>query len=241
MLGKASIVLIASLGSSPFGQVASKDDRKDVDYELIKVAPTKADLAKGVLRVKIDYSEVPQLKEWAEKAQALAETWHPKISDMLKTDGFTPPSDVTLIFKKDMKGVAFASGKTITIAGDWVTKNPGDFGMVVHELTHVVQSYRGAPREAGWLVEGIADYVRFYKYEPLAKIGRIDPKRASYKDSYRTSAQFVNWIEKTHDKEIVAKLNRALREREYQPALFQRWTGKSVDDLWTDFVATLTK
>ena len=119
---------------------------------------------------------------------------------------------MTLVFKKEMKGVAFASGKTITISGNWVTKNPGDFGMVVHELTHVVQSYRGAPREAGWLVEGIADYIRFYKYEPQARIGRIDPKKASYKDSYRTSAQFLHWIEKTHDKEIVAKLNRALRE-----------------------------
>ena len=112
--------------------------------------------------------------------------------------------------------------------------------MVAHELTHVIQSYRGAPRNAGWVVEGIADYVRHYTYEPDATMRTIK-KSAKYTDAYQTAAQFMRWIEKKYDKEIVFKLNRALREREYNVAIFQKSTGKNVDELWAEFMETLTK
>ncbi len=36
---------------------------------------------------------------------------------------------------------------------------------MVHETVHCVQRYRGRGNP-GWLVEGVADYVRFFKYEP---------------------------------------------------------------------------
>jgi len=36
-------------------------------------------------------------------------------------------------------------------------------------------------------------------------------------------------------------LNRALREREYNVAIFQKSTGKNLDDLWTEFIETLSK
>ena len=43
--------------------------------------------------------------------------------------------------------------------------NPDDIGAMVHETVHCVQLYRGRGNP-GWLVEGVADYVRFFKYEP---------------------------------------------------------------------------
>jgi hypothetical protein len=91
---------------------------------------------------------------------------------------------VKVVFKKNMDGVAYTSNKTITIAADWVKKHPDDYGMVVHELTHVVQSYKRPGRGTGWLVEGIADYIRFFQYEP-GKIGPINARRARYDGSYR--------------------------------------------------------
>ena len=36
---------------------------------------------------------------------------------------------------------------------------------MVHETVHCVQQYR-TRNNAHWLVEGIADYIRFFKYEP---------------------------------------------------------------------------
>jgi hypothetical protein len=192
-----------------------------------------AEKARPAVRVVVDTSEVPEVAEWGQQAKAVVETWYPKVSELLKSKDFTPPADVKIVFKKDMKGVAYASGKTITISADWIKKHPDDLGMVVHEMTHVVQSYRrGGP---SWLVEGIADYVRFIHYEPKTRI-RIDAKKASYRDSYRTSAKFLGWVEKTYDKDLVPKLNAALREGKYKETLFETYTKKTLDELWAAFI-----
>jgi arylsulfatase A-like enzyme len=206
----------------------------------VLAAPAPADDKRPprAVQVTVDVSEVPELTEWADKARALVEKWHPLIADLLQSDGFTPPAEVKLVFKKKMRGIAYSSGRTITIAAAWLKENPGDYGMVVHELTHVIQAYRRTGDDAGWLVEGIADYVRFFRYEPGTKLGRLGV-RESYRDGYRTAARFLAWLEKTHDKDIVAKLNRALREGTYNEGLFRDWTGRGVDDLWADFRASL--
>lgn len=186
------------------------------------------------VKVIVDTSEVPELAAWADKAKAIVEKWHPIISDLLKSDGFTPPGEVKLVFKKDMKGVAGTSKATISIAAEWVRAHPDDFGMVVHELTHVIQAY---PRyDPVWLVEGIADYVRYFHFEPKAKLSGIDPAKTSYRDGYGTGAIFLAWIERTHDKAIVRKLNASLRRSEYKYDFFRQHTSKSLDRLWADFL-----
>jgi Peptidase of plants and bacteria len=189
------------------------------------------------LHVTVDVSEVPELKEWSDKARDLVILWHPRIAKLLASDGFTAPRQVKLVFKKGKRGIAATSGTTITITGNWVKKHPDDFGMVIHELTHVVQAYPSY--RDGWLVEGIADYVRFFHFEPKASIGPINPDKASYRDGYRTTARFLAWIEKTYDKAIVSKLNQALRTSKYQESLFRDYTGKRLEELWVDFVRSL--
>ena len=69
----------------------------------------------------------------------------------------------------------------------WVS--PKDVGAMVHETVHCVQLYRGRGNP-GWLVEGVADYVRFFKYEG-GNIGiKLTPERAKYDASYRVTAAF---------------------------------------------------
>jgi hypothetical protein len=110
--------------------------------------------------------------------------------------------------------------------------------MVIHELTHVVQAYQG-DGNPGWLVEGVADYIRLTHFEPQARRPRIDPAKASYRDAYKTTAIFLEWAEKNYDRELVKELNRAMRAGSYRPELFQERTGKSVDELWAAFIDTL--
>lgn len=205
-----------------------------------KVAPQGQDKPRKPdpeVKVGVDTSEVPELAPWAEKAKALVEEWHPIISRLLASDGFDPPTEVQLDFKKGMRGVAATSGDRVSIAASWIERHPEDFGMVIHELVHVIQSY--PPSRAGWLVEGIADYIRFHHYEPQVKLAIADPARASYRDSYRTTAQFLIWLESKYDKGIVPKLNAALRQRKYRDELFREITGKDLDALWAEFVAGL--
>jgi hypothetical protein len=184
-------------------------------------------------KVQVDYSEVPDVKEWAEKARDLCEKWYPIICEALPSKDYSPPARVTLVFKDEKKGIAWASGAKIIIVADWIRKHPDDFGMVIHELTHVVQSY---PNGVGWLTEGIADYIRNYKYEPKPP-GKVSSK-ASYKDGYKPAAIFLAWIEKTKDKDVIRKLNEVLRAGTYKDELFKEWAGSDPDALWKEFLAS---
>src|ERR1044071_2047675 len=89
----------------------------------------------------VDCTEAPELREWGEKAKGICEEWYPKIGAYLATDGFVPREAVKLVFKKEMKVPAATGGGTISINAEYVGKHKDDFGMVVHELTHVVQAY----------------------------------------------------------------------------------------------------
>jgi hypothetical protein len=185
------------------------------------------------VKVTTDVSQVPDLAGWAAKAKTLVEEWHPKAAALLATPGFTPPGELTLVFEKDKKGVADASGTTIRIAADWIRKHPDDWGMVVHEMTHVIQSYPGGT--PGWVTEGIADWVRYVKYEnqPIPPKGR---RGKSYKEAYRTAAQFLAWIAARKDPGIVEALNAAARGKTWRDAIFRERTGQELDALWADYL-----
>jgi hypothetical protein len=102
-------------------------------------------------------------------------------------------------------------------------------------LVHVVQRYPNSHKGAGWLVEGIADYLRYWKYEsekPRHKIG----ENASYRDGYSTAASFLAWIVWKYDRRTVRRLDAALRKGDYDEALFRKITGKDLPELWDEFV-----
>jgi len=184
----------------------------------------------------VDAREAPELKEWAEKAARICERQYPMINEELKDEHFRPPHRVPLRLQI-MDGVAYTSGGRITVAAAHFKRRPHDVGALVHETVHVVQSYR-LPGNPSWLVEGIADYIRFFKYEP-GKLGRIDPQRARYDGSYRVTAAFLAYLTEKYDKQIVRKLNKMMREGEYHKEIFQQLTGKTLEQLNAEWRATL--
>jgi hypothetical protein len=184
-----------------------------------------------------DTSQVPALQPWGRVAEALCTIWYPRIVTILKAnDRVRPlPKTVKIVFEKDMDGVAYVAGTEMHIAAHWVTSHPADFGMVVHELTHLVQRYPSG--DAGWLVEGIADYVRARHFEPQVPLPRIDFTRAKVTDAYKTTAAFLIWLEDTYGKGIVPALSNALREGTYTDERFKALTGKELPALWEAFAA----
>jgi Peptidase of plants and bacteria len=191
------------------------------------------------VQVTVDTSQAPEAAAFAAEAKKLIIKWHPIIAEALKSPGFVPPARVTLVMKPGIKPPAYTSGSRITVNADYIKRHPDDYGMVAHELTHVIQRYPRGNKEAGWLVEGIADYVRFYLYEPQTKLRPPNPAKAKYQDGYRTAAQFLAWIERNRSPEIIRKLNTVLRQGRYTSAAFKTYTGKSLDDLWDEFVSSL--
>jgi hypothetical protein len=99
----------------------------------------------------------------------------------------------------------------------------------------VIQHYRGG-RNPGWLVEGVADYVRFFVFEPGA-IGPIDAGQARYDGSYRTTAAFLAYVSDKYNKALVPRLNALMRAGTYKDEAFKELTGKTVEQLdheWRD-------
>lgn len=188
--------------------------------------------------ITVDSSEAPDLEEWARQVGETCVLWYPKINELLASPNAQPYSQVHIALK-EMKGVAGTGGANIDVSAGYVRQNRKDVGMVIHELTHVVQAY--PPNNAGWLVEGIADYVRLMHFEPDAPRPHVNPEKASYRDAYKTTAAFLEWIEKNHDKKIVNEVNRALREQTFKKELFKECTGKTVDELWAEYIESLKK
>jgi hypothetical protein len=135
--------------------------------------------------------------------------------------------------------VAAAGGGRIVGSVKYFKDHPNDMGAMVHETSHIVQRYRSR-NNPGWLVEGVSDYVRFFKFEP-GKLGRIDPKRAHYDGSYRTTAAFLAYVTDKYDKHLVQKLNAMMREGKYTKDAFKQLTGKTETELDEEWRATLHK
>jgi hypothetical protein len=205
-----------------------------------KDAETKDASAKPKPAINVDYSAVPELTEWAQRAQKDAEEQYPMIAEKLGAEGYTPPRQIMLVFKDDPKlQIAATGGTTITFAKSWIKARPKDTGTVVHELAHVIQNYK--KRVPGWLTEGIADYIRWWQWEPAERRGRIDPARAKYTNGYQDAAAFLYWAEKQYDKDLVKKLNAQARKGTYKDELFKEFTGKDLDALWKEFIESLSK
>jgi len=187
----------------------------------------------------LDVADAPEMKAWGEKAIRVCERNYAMICDELASDGYDPPTRIPMRLRADYKGVAEVSGGRITGSVAYFKSHPDDIGAMVHETAHCVQGYRarGLP---GWLVEGIADHVRFWKYEP-GKAGRLQPERARYDGSYRTTAAFLAFVSDKYDAKAVNKLNAMLRTNTYDATAWKALTGKSVEELNQEWRQSLVK
>jgi len=181
--------------------------------------------------IKVDTSKVVNVVAWAKDAGRLVEQWYPKVVEILGSEPEKRPA-IRLVFAPT-DGVAGTSGATIHVNTDWIMRHPDDRGMIVHELVHVIQAY---PKyDPGWLVEAIADYIRWWRFEPKPVGVPRSLARASYRDGYRTAGAFLAYVEHQHPGTIKG-LNDVLRKGTYVEDTFETLTGAKLDDLWSAFV-----
>ncbi len=225
--------------------------------DAVATPPARAEMVEaegGTFRFLIDTTEAPDLTDWAhtELAPVLRE-WYPRIVKLLPGEGYEAPRNVRIFFGADMTGlVAGTSGTRVYCAAPWCRQNlKGEAkGAIVHELVHVVQQYGRTRRKPnatpppGWVTEGIADYIRWFIFEPQthgAEIGARDRARVRYDASYRITANFLNWVATTYDPLIVKHLNAVTRAGRYDEALWQQRTGHTVQELGDEWKAALAK
>jgi uncharacterized protein YbdZ (MbtH family) len=146
---------------------------------------------------------------------------------------------VNFTIDPNYSGVAYTIGTSSTFSSSWLTGNPNDTDTVTHEVFHIIQAYTESSIP-GWATEGLADYAR-YKYGINNTSGGWTlPNYSSsqmYTDSYRVTARFFLWMEIKYGSSILENLNISGRNNNYTSNLWVTWTGKTIDQLWSDYAA----
>lgn len=160
---------------------------------------------------------------------------YPKLRRIFNKDAIR---EVKIKIDTAYQGVAYAHAGQITIASQWMHKNPLDADLLTHEGMHLVQNY---PNNAGpgWLVEGIADYARYHFGADNEAANWYLPeyqKGQHYTDAYRISARFLVWTSNNYNKNLVKLLDCHLRNKTYSPSLWEEYTGMPLDDLWEEYI-----
>lgn len=217
------------------------------------VAPYVFHTVDGRCTISIDTSAAPDLADWTEhKLAPVLAVWYPKIVALLPSTGFAAPSAYSITVQK-MDGVAYTADTKVFVSQQWIQDqmNGEAIGTIVHETVHVIQQYHGYG--PSWMIEGIADYVRWFKFEPqshgadIVWMRQLGPRPGDacsivvpctdghfsprYDASYRISANFLNWVSVKYGSNIVRELNADLRQRNYTPDFWKRRTGKTMEAL----------
>ena len=186
---------------------------------------------------KVVCDDAPDLQAWTEETARLCEQWYDALTEEMASENYEPTDHVTLLMSKDYDGVAEAGGGRIRGSVAYFKRHKKDQGAMIHETVHVIQRYRSR-RNPSWLVEGVADYLRCFFYEP-GQVRPVNPETAKYNQSYQVTATFLDYVARTHDKDLVKKLNKAMREGTYDKAMFEKLTGKPLETLNDDWIASM--
>lgn len=209
----------------------------------------------GSYRFTVDATRAPELMPWVkDELMPVVFEWYPKIVELLPSDGYTAPDHVFMEFKDDMGGTpAYAAGARLSLSIPFFRAQlKGEAkGCVVHELVHVVQNYwrarvtnRRPKPTPGWVTEGIADYIRWFLYEPESKGAEITRRNlgsARYDASYRVTANFFDWVVRERHEDLLKELNAAAREGRYEEQTWKDWTGSRLDELGEQWLAAHRK
>ena len=67
--------------------------------------------------------------------------------------------------------------------------------------------------------------------ESMAEISARNLSRARYDASYRVTGNFLDWVTRRYDKDLVKQLNALAREGKYTEAAWEEVTGKTLPEL----------
>jgi hypothetical protein len=182
-------------------------------------------------------AEQKALEAWSSVLARLADGWWRTITTRLASPGFAPVDQITIDFEEiHMRGVpALTRGAVIEVDVPGLLARLRDsdtFEMIAHEMVHVAQRYPHAP---GWLIEGIADYMRYYVLIPDDPGRAFRPRGATWHDGYQATAGFLDWVEQLHPG-TVTQLNAALRRGEDGEPLLKDVIGQPLPQAWAAFI-----
>ncbi len=209
----------------------------------------------GDTELTFTWNKAKDMEDWTMNTLAPAvHEWTTKIATLLASDGWTPPKSIRFRYRpgNGMGCPAWTCGTSIEMNREWYREElKGEaLGASIHELVHALQGYWDKPgcNESncpGWLVEGLADYIRWFLFEPqsdgCAYLRTCDLDNVHYNDAYRTTGSFLDYVERNHPG-TVAKLNALMREHKFDNGKFwKEATGKTAAELEAAWKSGLQK
>ncbi|MEO6582715.1 MAG: basic secretory protein-like protein, partial [Ferruginibacter sp.] len=167
------------------------------------------------------------------------DTYFEQYPKLIKKYNAASNNTITFFIDDKYDGVAATSAGTIRYNPAWFKKNPEDIDVITHELMHVIQNY-GDTNAPGWITEGIADYVRATEGINNTRAKWSMPEvtdKHNYNNSYRITARFFSWINQNYSSSFVKQLDETIRQKNYSEATWKQLTGKTVEELWKEYVA----
>jgi hypothetical protein len=203
------------------------------------LAPGLARASNSTVEIDIDVSNAPQLADWGAQLRAMMLGWWPLITAALASPGYAAPDKVKVAFRdiSPPNVGAFTHGDTITVNLSDIQAHPTDFGRVAHEMVHIVQAYPQPTIQ--WLMEGIADYLRYYVLLPQDPMRGFDPSRFTYQLGYQPAAALLDWVERKYGAGSVRRINAAMRQGGDGEAELLKITGATPMTLWRAYLASL--
>jgi hypothetical protein len=235
--------IVFNTEAHPLRRVAPSDVAEPSEVKAPSLLVVKTSDKKS--SITIDTSAAPELSVWAQtKLAPVLALWYPRIDTLLTSDGFAAPTRVAITFKPE-PGVAETLGTEVSGNSEWFRAQlDGEaVGAMVHELVHVVQRYGDREPESfpGWLTEGIADYIRFFKFEPDYHgaddvwLRKQNLSKVRFDGAYRQTANFLDWVTRKYDPQIVVKLNASARRGVYSEDIWKAKSGKTSVELGNEW------
>ncbi len=194
----------------------------------------------------IDYTLVPQSEANARRLVNLCDIDVPRLEAKF---GRGPSAPIYKIqFYNPAAGSQGTGGDATAYAGtsgvflstnSWGSEFPYDAKILAHELTHVIQSFKGynSADYPGWLVEALADYgayVAGYTNDLEKDCYHFSNDMQNQNHVYSCTYKFLKFIGDKYDPQIPFKLHRALQSGIYSENLWSQYTGKTFNQLTSD-------
>jgi hypothetical protein len=200
-------------------------------------------LTARAVEITVDTSDAPDLQAFGARVKSTLLDWFEQVGQILDSPAYEPPARILVYFDPNYDGVAYASGTDIVGSVDYYRTHQDDIGSMVHEMAHVIQAYKSCYTNEDWYItEGIADWVRFFHYEPVANRPEKPGSGNDYSQGYRVTAYFLDYVNTRYasSADVVYEINKSCREGTYQTdhSLFLRLTNKTIDVLWDEMIVS---
>ncbi|MEU1308108.1 RICIN domain-containing protein [Streptomyces cinnamoneus] len=238
-------------GSLTVASCGTTDGLDSQQWKLDKVTTTPAPTVPVTLQmVNAGGYDPNALRSWFDRSRGLLQDQYGKIKQFMTGGAYEVKPGINVVFDAGHPsfsgpGVAavfepnakpqYNNEKSIILRPDYVMRNQGDTGSLIHELTHQVQD----AANGGWLNEGQADYYRKYVFDVKEKPGVDRIRGTDYKRGYDSTAFLLNYIAHKHaaGESIIQKINNEVRRQGFGAdgdRVLTTITGKDGRQWWTE-------